>query len=125
WKADRRIGHIWKINADGSGPMQMTGGTDGESSPRWSPDGKTIAFIAKRGTEPDSVNQVFLISLAGGEARPLTTHATAVSNIQWSPDGVAVYFRAPDPKSEEEKAREKLKDDVFMFDEDYKQQHLW
>jgi len=125
WKADRRISHIWRVNADGSDLMEMTSGADGENSPRWSPDGKTIAFVAKRGTEPDSVNQIFLISIAGGEARPLTTHATAVSGIEWSPDGTTIYFRAADPKSEEEKAREKLKEDVFMFDEDFKQQHLW
>lgn len=125
WKADRRIGHIWRIQADGSGLTQMTSGTDGESSPRWSPDGKTIAFIAKRGTEPEAVAQILLISTAGGEAQPLTTHATAVSNIQWSKDGASIYFRAADPKPEEQKAREKLKDDVFMFDEDFQQQHLW
>ena len=125
WKADRRISHIWRVNADGSDLMEMTSGADGENSPRWSPDGKTIAFVAKRGAEPDSVNQIFLISIAGGEARPLTTHATAVSGIEWSPDGTTIYFRAADPKSEEEKAREKLKEDVFMFDEDFKQQHLW
>ena len=125
WKANRRIGHIWKVNSDGSGLMQMTSGTDGENSPRWSPDGKTVAFIAKRGTEPDAVSQIFLLSNAGGEARPLTSHATAVSNIAWSPDGALIYFRASDPKSDELKAREKVKDDVFMFDEDYQQQHLW
>ncbi len=39
WKANRRIGHIWKVNADGSGSVQMTSGADGENSPRWSPDG--------------------------------------------------------------------------------------
>jgi len=125
WKADRRINHIWKINADGSGLMQMTDGADGENSPRWSPDGKSIAFIAKRGTEADAVAQIYVLSLAGGEARPLTTHATAVSGIEWSPDSSTLYFRAADPKTEEEKSRDKLKDDVFMFDENYKQQHLW
>ena len=125
WKADRRISHIWKINADGTGAMQMTSGTDGENSPRWSPDGKSVAFVAKRSTEPEAAAQIFLISTAGGEARALTTHATAVMNIAWSPDGSEIYFRAPDPKTDERKAREKAKDDVFMFDEDYQQQHLW
>ena len=125
WKADRRISHMWRVNADGTGLMQMTSGADGENTPRWSPDGNTIAFIAKRGAEPEAVSQVFVIGTAGGEARQITTHATAVSNIQWSPDGATIYFRAADPKSDEQKAREKLKDDVFMFDEDYKQQHLW
>ncbi len=125
WKANRRINHIWKINADGSGVIQMTSGEDGENSPRWAPDGKTIAFIAKRGTDPDVVNQIFLISSGGGEARSLTTHATAISSIQWSPDGASIFFSAPEPKSEEQKAREKLKDDVVVFDEDYQQQHLW
>ncbi|HTS24267.1 MAG TPA: S9 family peptidase [Bryobacteraceae bacterium] len=125
WKADKRISHIWRINADGTGLVQMTSGADGENMPRWSPDGKTIAFIAKRGTEPDAVNQIFLLSTSGGEALPLTTHATAVTNIQWSPDGASLYFRAADPKPDEQKAREKLKDDVFMYDEDFQQQHLW
>jgi len=125
WKADRRIGHIWRINADGSGMTQMTGGADGEGSPRWSPDGKTIALLARRSTEPDSVMQVLLMSNAGGEARALSNHPTAVSDIVWSPDGSTIYFRAGEPKSAELKAREKLKDDVFQFDEDYQQQHLW
>jgi dipeptidyl aminopeptidase/acylaminoacyl peptidase len=125
WKADKRISHIWRINAGGSGLTQMTNGADGENTPRWSPDGRTIAFVAKRGTDADAVNQVFLMSTGGGEARQLTTHATGVSNIQWAPEGGSIYFCASDPKSEEQKAREKLKDDVFMYDEDYQQQHLW
>ncbi|MCU1262742.1 MAG: hypothetical protein JWO80_5627 [Bryobacterales bacterium] len=125
WKADRRIGHIWRVNADGSGVTQMTSGADGESNPRWSPDGKTIAFVAKRGTGPDAVAQILLMPNAGGEARPLTNHPTTVSNISWSPDGATIYFRAADAKTEAEKAKEKLKDDVFQFDENFQQQHLW
>ena len=123
WKANKRISHIWRVNADGSGLVELTSGTEGESSPRWSPDGKTIAFIAKRGEA--EANQVYVLPDAGGEARALTSHATAVSNLAWSPDGSLIYFRAPDPKSDQQKAREKLKDDVFLFDENYEQQHLW
>jgi dipeptidyl aminopeptidase/acylaminoacyl peptidase len=125
WKADKRVSHVWRINTDGSQLTKMTDGADGETSPRWSPDGKSIAFIAKRGADPDAVAQAFLISADGGEAEPLTNHATAVSNLVWSPDGATLYFRASDPKPDEQKAREKAKDDVFMFDEDYQQQHLW
>jgi len=125
WKADKRISHIWRINADGKGQVQMTSGTDGENSPRWSPDGASFAFVTKRGTEPEAAAQIYLQSNSGGEAQALTTHATAVSNINWSPDGAMIYFRASDAKSDEQKAKEKLKDDVYQFDEDYQQQHLW
>ena len=103
--------------------MQMTAGEKGESSPRWSPDGRTVAFLGRRGESED--NQIFLISNAGGEARPLTKHATSVSGIAWTPDGAALSFLASDPKTDEEKEREKQKDDVFAYDENYKQQHLW
>ena len=125
WKANRRIGHIWRVAADGSNLTQLTSGTDGESGPRWSPDGRTIAFVAKRGTEPDAAAQIYLLNNAGGEARALTTHPAAASNLTWSPDGTSIYFRAADAKSEEQKAREKVKDDVIVFDEDSPQQHLW
>jgi len=125
WKADKRISHIWRIRTDGSDLTQMTSSADGENSPRWSPDGGSFAFISKRGTEPDAVAQVFVISATGGEARQLTSHPTAAQNIEWSPDGSLIYFRAADPKTDEEKAREKAKDDVFQFDENYQQQHLW
>src|SRR4051812_14737900 len=48
WKTNRRIGHIYKVNADGTGQVQLTFGDRGESSPRWSPDGGSIAFTTRR-----------------------------------------------------------------------------
>lgn len=62
---------------------------------------------------------------AGGEAQKLTTTETAVSSIAWHPDGASIYFLASEPKSEEEKAKDKVKDDVLAFEENYKQRHFW
>jgi dipeptidyl aminopeptidase/acylaminoacyl peptidase len=123
WKAGRRIRHVWRAKVDGGQPAQMTNGADGESTPRWSPDGKTVAFVAKRGDNESA--QVYLLPSDGGEARQLTSHATAVSDIQWAPDGSAVYFLASEPKTAAEKARDKIKDDVYAFDENYEQKQVW
>lgn len=122
WKANKRITHIWRVSAAGGNPAQMTSAAEGETSPRWSPDGKTIAFIAKRG---DEESQVFVMRADGGEGRALTKRSSSVSRIVWAPDGSAIYFTSPDDKTAEQKEKEKQKDDVFAFDEDYKQPHLW
>ena len=123
WSQNKRIGHIWRIGIDGQHPEQLTRGERGESSPRWSPDGRTLAFLAKRGDEDDA--QVQLLPMAGGEARALSAHVTAVSAIQWSPDGSRVYFLAEEAKTIEERARGRKKDDVFQYDEQFKQRQLW
>jgi len=122
WAANRRVSHIWRIQRDGTGAIQLTNGPRGESSPRWSPDGSLIAFIATRDT---GQAQIYLISNLAGEARALTHHSTGVSNITWSPAGDAIYFLAPDPKSDEQRRKERLKDDVYAFEENYQQRHLW
>ncbi|HXV59119.1 MAG TPA: S9 family peptidase [Vicinamibacteria bacterium] len=123
WKANKRISHVWRVDTDGSDLLQLTNGAEGERSPRWSPDGNWIVFVAKR--SDDQHEQLYLLSNLGGEATRLSEHASAVSAPSFSPDGAYVYFTASDPKTEDEKKKEELKDDVFSFDEDYKQEHLW
>ena len=123
WKVGRRVSHIWRARVGGGEAVQLTSGTDGENGPRWSPDRKTIAFTAKRGDNENA--QIYLLPIDGGEARQLTSHATAVSDLSWTPDGAAIYFKAADAKTADEKARDRVKDDVYAYDENYKQAHLW
>jgi len=124
WKANRRVGHIYRINADGSGQIQLTFGERGESSPRWSRDGKTIAFTARR--DGDQNDQIYLLDTNGGEARRLTNHPTAPGNLTWAPGGKTIFFTATDAKSGDEGERDRLRDDVYAFEEtNFKQRHVW
>ncbi len=83
---------IWLTAVDGSGePTQLTRGP-GDSSPRWSPDGGTIAFLSKRAEAERP--QVFLLPIGGGEARRLTNLALGAGAPVWSPDGSRVAFAA-------------------------------
>jgi len=123
WKSGKRVSHIWRARLDGGEAVQLTSGADGENGPRWSPDGKSIAFTAKRGD--NEFAQIYLLPIDGGEARQLTKHESAVSDISWTPDGAALVFKAADSKTADDKARERVKDDVYAYDENYKQTHLW
>lgn len=123
WDTNGTVSHIWRIGIDGAGDVQMTNGEEGESSPRWSPDGATIAFLANR--HESEHTQIYLIATNGGEARALTEHPTAVGSIEWSPDGRWIYFTAQPEKTEAEKARERVNDNVYRYEEDAKPTHLW
>ncbi|MGH9333848.1 MAG: LpqB family beta-propeller domain-containing protein [Vicinamibacteria bacterium] len=123
WEQNKRVSHIWRVDIDGENQIQLTNGSTGEEAPRWSPDGSTIVFVAKRGE--DEHEQLYLLSNRGGEARPLTHHGSEVSSPAFSADGAHVYFIAPEPKTEEEKKKEEIQDDVFAYDEDFEQKHLF
>ncbi len=72
------------IGADGGGDRALTEGRHADTSPRWSPDGRTIAFISDRAGE---ATQLFLLPLDGGDPRQLTTFPMGVGDPVWSPDG--------------------------------------
>jgi dipeptidyl aminopeptidase/acylaminoacyl peptidase len=82
------VSHIWVIPAAGGAPRQLTNGEKGESRPRWSPDGKTIAFLSSRSGSA----QVWLIPVDGGEARQLTRLSTGADGHVWSPAGTHLAF---------------------------------
>jgi dipeptidyl aminopeptidase/acylaminoacyl peptidase len=115
---------IWLVPSDGAAPArQFTHGPHADVHPRWSPDGRTIAFLSDR--EKADTFQIYTISLAGGEAPRLTDAKAGVASFKWSPDGAQIAYLAPDADSEEEEQRKKDKDDAIHLDHDYKFTRLW
>ena len=100
--------NIWLYDFATLSLRQLTASVKSDTRPRWSPDGRTLAFLSNR----DGEAQVYLIALDGGEARPLTDTKTGVSSFEWAPDGKRLAFETTAPKTEEEEKKEKDKDDA-------------
>ena len=73
----------------------LTQHPDSDTAPAWSPDGRQLVFVSKRGNE---TNQLFLLPLTGGEAKALTKLPVAVQQPKWFPDGQRILFLANVPK---------------------------
>jgi dipeptidyl aminopeptidase/acylaminoacyl peptidase len=120
-KGTTRARHIWLLNVRSKELRQFTNSPKSEDSPRWSPDGKRIAFLSNR----DEFRQIYLISPGGGEARRLTETKQEIAWFAWSPDGTQIAFLATEPKTEAEEKKEKDKDDARVVDRDDKLTRLW
>ena len=99
--------NLWLVPTSGGQPRRFTVGNFSDASPRWSPDGRYIAFVSDRS---DS-SQIWLIPVDGGEAGQLTElEEGSIDSPAWSPDGtkIAFTFRAKPPadRKAEGEARE-------------------
>src|SRR5467141_2994997 len=98
-EANRGVSNIWVVPMAGGVATQLTQ-SGHDSSPVWSPDGKTLAFLSSRGGE----SQVYLLSMAGGEAHALTKLSTGADIVKWSSDGKTLAFTSsvyPDCKDDD------------------------
>jgi len=86
-------GTIWVARSDGSDARPFTSGERRDGSPRWSPDGRFIAFTSNRGDEKTQP-QVYVIPAEGGEARKLTDLKESAGDLAWSPDSTRIAFTA-------------------------------
>jgi dipeptidyl aminopeptidase/acylaminoacyl peptidase len=91
---------IWLVPTSGGEPRQLTTHPASDSRPRWSPDGKRIAFISTRDGSP----HIWMMDTTGGEAQRITNLSTGASGVTWSPDGKLLAFTSdvyPDCSNDE------------------------
>jgi dipeptidyl aminopeptidase/acylaminoacyl peptidase len=89
---------IWIARADGSGARQATRGPRADTAPRWSPDGRTLAFLSDR--DHGGRAGVYLLDDGAGEARPVGDLAGSAEDVRFSPDGSRLLVLAADPGSD-------------------------
>ncbi len=116
-----RTRHIWVYDLKSKATRQFTYSEKSETSPRWSPDGKQLAFLSGRGGDQQ---QIFVMRVDGGEASALTKSKESVGAFEWAPDGQEIAFLAADAKSEELEKKEKENDDSHVADKDERHARL-
>jgi dipeptidyl aminopeptidase/acylaminoacyl peptidase len=128
---------IWLVPADGSSEgTRFTSGPGQDALPRWSPDGKTLAFVSDRDAAGGDAKKrkpknVYVLSVAGGEARKLTSFDEDAGDLTWSPDGRQLAFVLKDAKAKDadedgprvyDRMRYKT-DEGFLLDG--RRRHVW
>ena len=107
----------------------MTSGHKHASSPRWSPDGDRLAFIAAAGEGKDATPQVFILRMDGGDAKEITDAPDGVEQFAWRPDGAMIAYVTPDLA--DKKAIESHHDAFQVGDTDFletaaaQSSHVW
>ena len=101
-QADKQTAHVWMTRWDGSRTVQLTSRTgESETTPRFSPDGRFLAFISSRGDAHDD-DRLWLMDRAGGEGARMPGITGSVSDIAWSPDSKTIALVVLDPDPDEE-----------------------
>lgn len=117
-KEEHATSALWLAHLDhAQGAHQFTSGEAHDQYPRWSPDGKQLAFLSDRATRGTA--QLYVIAVDGGEARALTSTKgkKSINDFCWSPAGGQIAFTGADEPTEEDEKREKERDDAKVYGE--------
>jgi len=119
-----RYSELFVIPAVGGTARQFTYKPNAVSSPQWSPDGKSLYFLATR-KEYDEHNAIYRIALDGGEAQLVATAENGINAFLLSPDGQWLAYTMTDGERAEEKANARVGRDVRTVDKNFKYHRLY
>jgi dipeptidyl aminopeptidase/acylaminoacyl peptidase len=112
---------IWLAPAAGGPPIRLTTSKKSDDNPKWSSDGRWIAFVSARDEKP----QLWRISPFGGEAEKLSDAKSGIMDFEWSPDGKKIAYVSQRDLTAAEEQKQKEKDDAQVVDKDWRFTHLW
>lgn len=128
WKTDKHDTRIEVVDVASGAKRALTHGREGVSSPRWSPDGSRLAFLAK--DDKTRQPQIYVMPMAGGDAQRITGTKEGVEEFTWSPGGTRIAYVTQDPPVNEKavKAHNKafhVTDGNFLLSKALPAWHLW
>ncbi len=115
---DEDTSDLWMVSWNGRETVRLTSSPESEHRPRWSPDGRYLAFLSSRG-QKDETDQIWLLDRRGGEARQITSQRGGVSDLAWSPEGRRLVFVSEVSPEQNDDAKPKpIVVDRFHFKQD-------
>ncbi|HXL54120.1 MAG TPA: hypothetical protein VN945_13395, partial [Gemmatimonadales bacterium] len=112
---DRNKSAVWMASWDGTRNVRLTTSKPGEDAPRWSPDGRWLAFLSSR---DDEHTQIWLLDRQGGEGRKVTTLPSDVDDYVWAPDAKRIALVVADADTAKPKTPPPIVIDRFQFKQD-------
>lgn len=113
---------LWVAALDDDGPARRWTHAANDTTPRWAPDSRRLAFCSDR--KERGTAGLYVLDVGGGEAEPLVVRKRDVTAPAWSPDGESIVFLAADEPDEEDERREKERDDADVYGERWPFQRL-
>jgi dipeptidyl aminopeptidase/acylaminoacyl peptidase len=96
WQEDRHDSQLILVDVATGAQRPLTNIRKGLDSPRWSPSGDRLAFLAEAGEAKKAVEQIFVLPMNGGEPQQITSAPLGVEQFAWRPDGARIAFVSPD-----------------------------